>query len=63
MVCFMTFVGDPAREVFKDALQDIMVMCQHVRSTFDKAVADYKAKEAALIRVKESMKDMDIESE
>ncbi|KAK7295606.1 hypothetical protein RJT34_18517 [Clitoria ternatea] len=30
--------GDPAREVLKDACQDLMLMCQHVRSTFNKAV-------------------------
>jgi hypothetical protein len=35
-------VGDPAREVLNDACQDLMLMCQHVRSTFDKAVNDFK---------------------
>ncbi|XP_062157782.1 uncharacterized protein LOC133865397 [Alnus glutinosa] len=35
--------GAPAQEVLKDTCQDLMMMmCQHVRSTFDKAVADYK---------------------
>ncbi|GMN23918.1 hypothetical protein TIFTF001_000342 [Ficus carica] len=34
--------GDPAADVLKDACQDLMRMCQHVRSTFDKAVADFK---------------------
>ncbi|KAG2673279.1 hypothetical protein I3843_13G070600 [Carya illinoinensis] len=34
--------GAPAGEVLKDACQDLMMMCQHVRSTFDKAVSDYK---------------------
>ncbi|XP_020219417.1 DNA-directed RNA polymerases I and III subunit RPAC2 isoform X1 [Cajanus cajan] len=34
--------GDPAREVLNDACQDLMLMCQHVRSTFDKAVSDFK---------------------
>ncbi|XP_044505996.1 DNA-directed RNA polymerases I and III subunit RPAC2 [Mangifera indica] len=38
--------GDPAREVLKDACQDLMLMCQHVRSTFDKAVADFKTTES-----------------
>lgn len=38
------FTGAPAREALKDASQDLMMMCQHVRSTFDKAVADYKLK-------------------
>lgn len=35
-------VGDPARDVLKDGCQDLMLMCQHVRSTFDKAVSDFK---------------------
>ncbi|XP_015575526.1 DNA-directed RNA polymerases I and III subunit RPAC2 [Ricinus communis] len=35
--------GDPAREVLKDGCQNLMFMCEHVRSTFDKAVSDYKA--------------------
>ncbi|KAJ4725676.1 DNA-directed RNA polymerases I and III subunit like [Melia azedarach] len=35
--------GDPASEVLKDACQDLMLMCRHVRSTFDKAVDDFKA--------------------
>lgn len=34
--------GDPAREVLKDACQDLMLMCQHIRTTFDSAVADFK---------------------
>ncbi|KAF5744546.1 DNA-directed RNA polymerases I and III subunit RPAC2 [Tripterygium wilfordii] len=34
--------GDPAREVMQDACQDLMLICQHVRSTFDEAVADFK---------------------
>ncbi|WCJ35392.1 DNA-directed RNA polymerases I and III subunit RPAC2 [Euphorbia peplus] len=34
--------GDPAREVLKDACQNLMSMCQHVRGTFDKSVVDYK---------------------
>ncbi|KAK6247157.1 hypothetical protein QUC31_018722 [Theobroma cacao] len=38
--------GDPAREVFKDACQDLMLMCRHVRSGFDKAVEDFKASNA-----------------
>lgn len=37
-----SFTGAPAREVLKDACQDLMMMCQHVRSTFDKAISDYK---------------------
>ncbi|XP_027185166.1 DNA-directed RNA polymerases I and III subunit RPAC2 [Coffea eugenioides] len=34
--------GDAAREVLKDSCQDLMLMCQHVRSTFDQAVLDFK---------------------
>lgn len=34
--------GDPSREVLKDSSQDLMLMCQHVRSTFDQAVASFK---------------------
>ncbi|RVW56612.1 putative DNA-directed RNA polymerases I and III subunit RPAC2 [Vitis vinifera] len=45
--------GDSAREVLKDACQDLMLMCQHVRSTFDKAVVDYK--------MSKPVKDMSIE--
>ncbi|XP_034687131.1 DNA-directed RNA polymerases I and III subunit RPAC2 [Vitis riparia] len=45
--------GDSAREVLKDACQDLMLMCQHVRSTFDKAVVDYK--------LSKPVKDMSIE--
>uniref|UniRef100_A0A5B7CBM9 DNA-directed RNA polymerases I and III subunit RPAC2 n=1 Tax=Davidia involucrata TaxID=16924 RepID=A0A5B7CBM9_DAVIN len=38
--------GDPASEVLKDSCQDLMLMCQHVRSTFDQAVADFKNAQA-----------------
>ncbi|CAI8592083.1 unnamed protein product [Vicia faba] len=34
--------GDPASEVLKDGCQDLMLICQHVRSTFEKAVNDFK---------------------
>ncbi|XP_039173534.1 DNA-directed RNA polymerases I and III subunit RPAC2-like [Eucalyptus grandis] len=34
-------MGEPAREVLKNACQDLMLMCQHIRGTFDKAVNDY----------------------
>ncbi|EXB30489.1 hypothetical protein L484_006039 [Morus notabilis] len=37
--------GDLAADVLKDACQDLMLMCQHVRSTFDKAVVDFKMSE------------------
>lgn len=36
------FAGEPAREVLKDACQNLMLICQHVRSTFDNSVADFK---------------------
>ncbi|KAK9123793.1 hypothetical protein Sjap_013395 [Stephania japonica] len=38
--------GAPASEVLKDALQDLMLMCQHVRDTFDKAVVDSKVSDS-----------------
>ncbi|KAL1091578.1 hypothetical protein V6Z11_D07G166100 [Gossypium hirsutum] len=38
--------SDPAREVLKDACQNLMLMCRHVRCTFDKAVEDFKASNA-----------------
>uniref|UniRef100_A0A0E0MKI5 DNA-directed RNA polymerases I and III subunit RPAC2 n=1 Tax=Oryza punctata TaxID=4537 RepID=A0A0E0MKI5_ORYPU len=34
--------GDPAKDVLKDSLQDLMLMCQHVRGTFDTAVTDFR---------------------
>lgn len=40
----MLDAGDPAKHVFKDSLQDLVFIGQHVRTTFDKAVADFKAK-------------------
>jgi len=39
--------GDPAKDVLKDALQDLMVMCQHVRGTFDNAVTNHRAEKPA----------------
>ncbi|OMO86081.1 DNA-directed RNA polymerase, RBP11-like protein [Corchorus capsularis] len=39
--------GDhPAKEVLKDACQDLMQMCEHIRNTFDKTVEEFKASEA-----------------
>ncbi|GKV33001.1 hypothetical protein SLEP1_g41560 [Rubroshorea leprosula] len=46
--------GDPAREVLKDACQDLMLMCRHVRSTFDKAVDEF--------RISNPVKEMNIDS-
>jgi len=36
--------GDAAKDVLKDALQNLMIMCQHVRGTLDNAVANHRAK-------------------
>ncbi|KAG6494323.1 hypothetical protein ZIOFF_049347 [Zingiber officinale] len=36
--------GDPAKDVLKDALENLTQMCQHVRSTFRKTVDDFKIK-------------------
>ncbi|CAN6555108.1 unnamed protein product [Malus baccata var. baccata] len=46
--------GDAAKTVFTDSCHDLMVMCQHVRSTFDKAVVDF--------RMSKSVNGMDIDS-
>lgn len=37
--------GMPAKDVLKDALQDLIVMCQHVRTTFDNAVDQHRVAE------------------
>ncbi|KAM7255798.1 hypothetical protein ACFE04_011539 [Oxalis oulophora] len=34
--------GAPARDVLKDACQNLMLICQQVRTTFDKAVVHFK---------------------
>ncbi|KAK1276729.1 hypothetical protein QJS04_geneDACA010006 [Acorus gramineus] len=47
--------GDPAKDVLKDALQDMVIISQHVRSTFDKAVIDFKASNS-IAKVKSSHK-------
>ncbi|PON70853.1 DNA-directed RNA polymerase Rpb11, 13-16kDa subunit, conserved site [Parasponia andersonii] len=36
--------GEPAKDIMKDACQDLMLMCKHVRQTFDQAVVDFKKK-------------------
>nr|CAD1824585.1 unnamed protein product [Ananas comosus var. bracteatus] len=33
------------KDVLKDGLQDLMVMCQHVTTTFENAVAEFRAKQ------------------
>ncbi|KAG8051251.1 hypothetical protein GUJ93_ZPchr0009g2263 [Zizania palustris] len=38
---------DSAKDVLKDSLQDLMVMCQHVRGTFDTAVSDFQQNKTA----------------
>lgn len=38
-------VGDAASEVLKDSCQDLMLVCQHVTSTFDQAVMEFKSKQ------------------
>ncbi|KAK4351578.1 hypothetical protein RND71_030891 [Anisodus tanguticus] len=34
--------GDPAREVLNDSCQDLMLICEHVRGTFDQAILKFK---------------------
>uniref|UniRef100_A0A1J3G9M4 DNA-directed RNA polymerases I and III subunit RPAC2 n=1 Tax=Noccaea caerulescens TaxID=107243 RepID=A0A1J3G9M4_NOCCA len=60
--------GDPAREVLKDACQELMLMNRHVRSVFDKAVAEFKVEEARkkaeedeLQKQRDHLESMDIE--
>uniref|UniRef100_A0A7N0ZZG5 DNA-directed RNA polymerase RBP11-like dimerisation domain-containing protein n=1 Tax=Kalanchoe fedtschenkoi TaxID=63787 RepID=A0A7N0ZZG5_KALFE len=38
--------GAPANEVFRDGCQNLMSICQHVRSTFSNAVEEFKKKQA-----------------
>ncbi|KAL1195699.1 DNA-directed RNA polymerases II, IV and V subunit 11 [Cardamine amara subsp. amara] len=62
--------GDPAREVFRDGCQELMLMNRHVRTVFDKAVAKFKVEEAArtknaeeeLKKQRDLFESMDIES-
>ncbi|PKU78670.1 DNA-directed RNA polymerase II subunit RPB11 [Dendrobium catenatum] len=35
--------GDSAKDVLKESFQDLILLCQHVRSTFEKSVADFKS--------------------
>ncbi|KAK3200250.1 hypothetical protein Dsin_023665 [Dipteronia sinensis] len=56
--------GDPAREVLKDACLDLMLMCRHVRSTFDKAVEDFRVNEGVPdSKANERVQAMNIDSE
>ncbi|XP_015057324.1 DNA-directed RNA polymerases I and III subunit RPAC2-like [Solanum pennellii] len=34
--------GDPAREVLNDSCQDLMLICENVRETFEKAILKFK---------------------
>lgn len=56
--------GDPANEVLKDACQDLMLMCQHIRSTFEPAAQEFRRKQGKWRKqksqVKEGMEAMDI---
>uniref|UniRef100_M4FFW1 DNA-directed RNA polymerase RBP11-like dimerisation domain-containing protein n=1 Tax=Brassica campestris TaxID=3711 RepID=M4FFW1_BRACM len=48
--------GDPAREVLKDACQELMLMNRHVRSVFHKAVSEFKEEHARLKAEEEELK-------
>ncbi|KAK7275693.1 hypothetical protein RIF29_16815 [Crotalaria pallida] len=57
--------GDPAREVLKDGCQDLMLMCQLVRGTFDKALSDFKivkAEEEKKKKKETETEDVDMDS-
>lgn len=41
----MVMLDDPAKEVLKDAHQDLINMCQHVRGNFDKAKSNLRKME------------------
>ncbi|XP_010312738.1 uncharacterized protein [Solanum lycopersicum] len=34
--------GDPARELLNDSCQDLMLICENVRETFEKAILKFK---------------------
>ncbi|KAL1829063.1 hypothetical protein DCAR_0208361 [Daucus carota subsp. sativus] len=38
--------GDPANEILKDSCQDLLMICQHARKTFEQVVQDFKNKQA-----------------
>lgn len=40
------FAGDAANEVLKDSCQDLMLICQHARKTFEQVVQDFKNEQA-----------------
>ncbi|KAJ4830851.1 hypothetical protein Tsubulata_040368 [Turnera subulata] len=46
--------GDPAREVLKDACQNLKLMCQHVRTSFDESVADFRNNEPSKMETSDS---------
>ncbi|XP_055816203.1 uncharacterized protein LOC129885799 [Solanum dulcamara] len=37
--------GDPARKVLNDSSQDLMLICENVRDTFEKAILKFKTEE------------------
>lgn len=45
----MVMLDDPAKEVLKDAHQDLINMCQHVRGNFDKAKSNLRKMETMSI--------------
>lgn len=53
---YVIVLGDPAREVLKDACQELMLMNRHVRSVFDKAVSEFKVEHARLAAEEEKKK-------
>eukprot|EP00245_Coleochaete_scutata_P015430 TRINITY_DN6876_c0_g2_i1.p1 TRINITY_DN6876_c0_g2~~TRINITY_DN6876_c0_g2_i1.p1 ORF type:complete len:125 (+),score=17.56 TRINITY_DN6876_c0_g2_i1:80-454(+) len=53
--------GDPARVVFRDALGDIMAICEHVKSKFTSAVEEFVVKEGVEKSVDEGIQDDDVE--
>ncbi|KAK3420214.1 hypothetical protein EUGRSUZ_G01031 [Eucalyptus grandis] len=43
-IFYLVFLRKVARDVLKDACQRLMLRCQHIRGTFDKAVDDFRTK-------------------
>eukprot|EP00249_Psilotum_nudum_P003422 c16807_g1_i1 orf=336-719(-) len=53
--------GVPAKDLLKDGLQDLMVICQHVRATFEKAVEQHKVSKAmSEVSMKSSITDQTV---
>ncbi|KAI5675069.1 hypothetical protein M9H77_06019 [Catharanthus roseus] len=49
--------GDAASEVLKDACQDLMLMCQHVRSTFEPAARQFRLEQQRRKQKQEEKKE------